>query len=240
MVTFNPDERVEDVMERGSRERTTLTAFFAANADQGRLGVEARKHTYQEFPQYLAYDKTAKAWHVRQARFALGRMYWVSPLAGEWFYLRVLLAVVRGAKSFEDLRSYDGTCFTSFLAACLARGLLEDDGEWHQCLEDACQMQTGFWLRLLFTILLLFCHPSKPDTLWNKFQPHICDDLHYQLQQMGIRQPSTEDVYDYGLHLLDSNLRQAGAASVLCYVHNKADTYQEPHFANGLQCHNHK
>lgn len=73
-----------------------------------------------------------RKWKVRQCRFALGRMYFIKPTAGEQFYLRTLLTVVKGPTSFDDLRRIPGQqqLLPTFYAACLARGLLEDDGEW--------------------------------------------------------------------------------------------------------------
>jgi hypothetical protein len=70
-------------------------------------------------------------------------MAYVTPTAGEKFYLRTLLMVVRGAKSFDDLKTVNGVRCETFQSACLRRGLLEDDGEWRMCLQDAANMQTG-------------------------------------------------------------------------------------------------
>jgi hypothetical protein len=47
-----------------------------------------------------------------------------------------VLTVVKGARSFADLRTYNGVRHPSFLEACIACGLLEDDGEWRQCLSE--------------------------------------------------------------------------------------------------------
>ena len=41
MVTFDPNESIDTVLSRGSQERTTLTAYFEANAHPGALGDEA-------------------------------------------------------------------------------------------------------------------------------------------------------------------------------------------------------
>ena len=70
-------------------------------------------------------------------------MAYVTPTEGEKFYLRTLLMVVRGAKSFDDLKNVNGVHCETFQSACLHRGLLEDDGEWRMCLQDAADIQTG-------------------------------------------------------------------------------------------------
>jgi hypothetical protein len=212
MVTFDPDENIDAILARASHERTTLTAYFEANAHPGDFGVEARKYTYQEFPQHFTWKADGKKWSIRRQRdFAIGRMFFIPPTAGERFYLRTLLTVAKGAKSFEDLRRYNSDePYPTFHAACIARGLLEDDGEWSQCLEEASLMLTGTRLRHLFTTILLFCAPSQPDQLWERFRTHICDDLPYRLHTLGVNNASENEVYDYGLYIIDNILHESG------------------------------
>ena len=173
MVRFDPNEDPQDVLERAANEKTSLTEFFTANRDDGDLGDLARRHTYQEFPQVFVWDKEM-GWKIRKRMFALGRMYFVSPTRGELFYLRTLLTMVKGPTSFEDLRTFEGIIHPSYREACLARGLLEDDGEWRACLQEAAAMRTGARLRRLFATLLLFCNPSRPVDLWQEFRSDIC------------------------------------------------------------------
>ena len=141
-VTFDPDEPAEQIEARAAEEKTTLTAFFHANADPAMAPI-AHELTYQEFPQKFVYKAKAKVWHVHKRGFALGRMHFIPPKSGdELFYLRTLLMVVKGATSFEHLCRFNDTPYSTFYEACLARGLLEDDGEWRQCLLKASYMQT--------------------------------------------------------------------------------------------------
>jgi hypothetical protein len=67
-------------------------------------------------------------------------MYYIHPSAEECFYIRLLLTCVKGATSFKHLRSFEGTEYPTFKEAYIARGLLEDNSEWHQCLEEAKDM----------------------------------------------------------------------------------------------------
>ena len=159
--------------------------------------------TYQEFPQHFVYNEKDKKWTIQKKGFALGQMYFVPPNTNdERFYLRTLLAVVVGPKSYEDLRTFNNILYLTFREACIARGLLADDGEWRQCLLEVSSMQTGVQLRNLFATLLLFCCPSKPELLWNNFCQHICDDLHYRLQCTGCQDPQDVEIFDYGLWLV--------------------------------------
>ena len=141
---------------------TKLTAYFKANAEY----PAARDILYQDFPSKFVWkdigageNKTWK-WAPRQRGFAIGRMYYAHPNSGEHFYLRTLLAAVKGATSFEDLRTVNGVIHPTFHAACLAHGLLEDDNEWRQCLQEAAHMASGHQLCNLFVTILRDCSPS--------------------------------------------------------------------------------
>ncbi|OJA14933.1 hypothetical protein AZE42_13820 [Rhizopogon vesiculosus] len=137
-------------------------------------------------------------------------MYAASPNAGERFYLRLLLTVIKGATSYENLRTVDGTVCNTFKDACQLRGLLDDDGEWIQCLQEAKDMCTGSHLHSLFVIIMVCCNPTSPHELWNHFKDYLCDDLHNRLihPPMNIPEPTQEEVYDYGLYLIDGLLRK--------------------------------
>ena len=115
-----------------------------------------------------------------------------------------------GAKSYEDLLTVDGIVHPTYKAACLAQGLLEDDGEQHQCLTEAAQIQTGKQLCDLFVIILLSQHPTDALALWTSFRDDLCDDFHLRLTVIGVPEPTQAQIYDYGLFLLDLSMKKAG------------------------------
>jgi hypothetical protein len=141
---------------------------------------------------------------------AIGRMYYAHPMAGERFYLRLLLTSVPGATSFEHLRTVRGVLHPTFKQACIAMGLLEDDQEWIQCLQEASAMQTGHQLRHLLITILCDCTPAQPEALWERFKEYICDDLKHALRRRGILDPTDHQVYDYGLYLIERILKTRG------------------------------
>lgn len=217
-IVFDPSANAEHILEYGENKDTALTAFFKANQLPGDVGDLARTLTYQEFPNHFIIQDDnnnpgSKIWQRRQRNtFALGRMIYVGPTAGEKFHLRMLLLVVRGPQSFDDLKTVDGEICQTFHEACVRRGLLEDDGEWEMCLRDAAEIQTGSQLRHLFTTLLLFCTPTQPNILWINFRDKICDDLRHKLYQLGRTNVVQGDIYDFGLHLIDNILHDSGHA----------------------------
>jgi hypothetical protein len=217
MVTWYTSEDQHRVAERADSECSALTEFFMANRASGTDGEDARSLTYQEFPQLFAWKEHKGGgghWSRRtNSLWAIGRMYFVPPTAGERFYVRLLLAVVRGPKSFQDLRTVDGLTFKTFKQACYARGLLQDDSEWAACLADASHMQTGYQLRRLFVSMLLFCSVSDPAGLWQKFKASLCDDIGWRLRMsMQIHEPTNAQIEDYGLYLIHKLLYDQGVS----------------------------
>jgi hypothetical protein len=134
-------------------------------------------HVYQDIPLHFTWDRKNKIWRRRRRDGSIGRIYFVSPTAGERFYLRTLLTTVKGPTSYENLRTFDSVLHPSFHAACLARGLLENDDEWRQCLLKASLTHVGESLRRLFSLILRHCQPSEPHVLWEEFKDNLCDDL---------------------------------------------------------------
>lgn len=228
IVIFRDGQRLQDVLENAANRDTTLTAFFKLNQhpEQATRAV-ANSLLYQEIPSRFTWDKGNKRWKIRgaqrqqgggnggqaqQVKGALGRMYFVGPNGGPRFFLRLLLTSVKGPTSYEDLRTYQGQLYPTDQAACIARGLLDDDEEWAGCLREAATFQTGYQLRRLFSVILIHCHPSDPNKLWQDFRHHTCDDLqHYLQNQPWAPVPlDEEDVYDYGLYLLQQLLEDGG------------------------------
>jgi hypothetical protein len=73
---------------------------------------------------------------MRKRGFAISCIYYAHPTSSELYYLRMLLNCVKGATSYEHLRTMDGRKHDTFKDACIAMGLLVDDNEWDQALEE--------------------------------------------------------------------------------------------------------
>src|SRR5438105_13953126 len=95
-----------------------------------------------------------KRWKKRQHGFKIERLYYVNPTEGERFYLQMLLMIVKGAPTYEDIRTYNGVVYQTFKEACAARGLLSDDKEWYNIFEETANWTTYLELRNLFVIIL--------------------------------------------------------------------------------------
>ncbi|QRV79983.1 ATP-dependent DNA helicase PIF1 [Ceratobasidium sp. AG-Ba] len=220
IIVFRGDDLIQDMI--ANRKDTMLTSYFKLNAHQNQeVRNLARSMVYQEIPSKLLWNKKVHVWNLRRqaaaasphTKGAIGRMYFVGINQGEKFYLRLLLTTVKGATSFEALRTYNGVVHPTFQACFTARGLLEHDGEWAQCLEEASVIKTGYQLRKLFVVILTFGNPTDPLKLWDDYKVHICDDLRHRIVQEGWDIPDITDekVYDNGLYLLEKIVIKAGS-----------------------------
>ncbi|XP_046751314.1 uncharacterized protein LOC124414413 [Diprion similis] len=104
---------------------------------------------FEESNEEITIDKnkesTLLAWFTLnttdiEALPVLSRMYFVSREETERYYLRVLLLHVRGAQSFQDVRTYGSIMYPTYLEAAVARKLVTDDEEWDKCLSEASRV----------------------------------------------------------------------------------------------------
>ena len=178
-VLFCDDDDLGDLINQERIRKTTLTEWFTSN----QLYPEANSLLYIDFPCHWVWNKSQRTWTKRQKGNTIGRMYSISPIAGEQYFLRTLLTVTKGCKSFEDVRTINGQLFPDFKSACLARGLLESDDEWFTCIQEAAFVKTGPQLRQLFIVILIFCEPVNPGQLWERFSLQFFEDFYHRLQQ---------------------------------------------------------
>ena len=92
------------------------------------------------------------------------------------FYLRLLLTHVEAPTSFKDLLCFRDTVYPTYKAACIARGLLQDDSEWENCLQEATVIALPKQIRRLFATLLVFGQPLGPLSLLKSHLDAMSDD----------------------------------------------------------------
>jgi hypothetical protein len=85
---------------------------------------------------------------------------------------------VPGSTSFNDLKSYHNITYNTFQAACVARGLLNDEVEYLECLREASQSRGGKNLRALLVNILAYNCPSNVARIWNELQEDFIEDFH--------------------------------------------------------------
>jgi hypothetical protein len=150
-VVFNTMHDPQIVLNRGEVQRTKLTKFFRMCA----VDENARRFMYQKIPNIM-FGKNKKK-YGRSVREALPLTCCIlqALLKVKAFICKLLLTVVARPHSFEDLRTVDGVIYGTFKDACNAMGLLQGNGEWIQCLEEAVAIRTGTFLHNLFVLIHL-------------------------------------------------------------------------------------
>ena len=73
-----------------------------------------------------------------------------------------------------------GKVCESFKEVCTELGLLKDDREWQQVLEESTGSQLCPQIRELFVVILMFCQPSNPRALFDEFWDTWIDDFEKQ------------------------------------------------------------
>ncbi|XP_076881582.1 uncharacterized protein LOC143529741 [Bidens hawaiensis] len=163
-VIYGPEEDIEDVLTKTSNSVSMFTGRMEANRNYEHV----KRLSYAEFPTQFVWKKTSPPkWVERQSGFAIGRIHAVPASFDEAYYLRILLNKVKGPKCFEDIRTVDGFVCDSFRDACYRRGLLDDDKEYIEAIEEAGHTANGYYLRNLFATMLITSSLSRPDYVWD-------------------------------------------------------------------------
>lgn len=147
---------------------TTLTAFFETCKND----PFAKTLLYPEVLQFYTWNPSNKTFSRRKQGIvvpgtdikesdALGRVFTIHPSNAECFYLRMLLYIVRGPTSFEDLRTVNNEICQTYREACQKYGLVEYDKHWESTLSDAILTCSPSQLQSLFVIILKICALSN-------------------------------------------------------------------------------
>jgi len=81
----------------------------------------------------------------------------------------------------------------TFKATYLARGLLQDDAEWDQCLSETVGVQLPRSLQQLFASLLIYNNVTNPRRLWDKHKGALTEDFLHQARQASGQKASTKE-----------------------------------------------
>ncbi len=215
-VYFKPTK--QDAMAALQRRKITeLTAYFEANAENlycELTGTYATDLRYEEFPHSFVFGEDGDgnmAWKPRQRNpTGVGRMISIHPKKGETFYLRLLLKHRRGATSFDDLRTVDGTLHETYRAACIAMDLTEDDSHWFETMSEAVLVSHASSIRELFANIVLHCEPSEPRAIFDHFKDDMKEDLVRKWSQGMSEDAAEERAYNDLLLFIAEKLAEDG------------------------------
>jgi hypothetical protein len=158
-----------------------FTSWFEAN----KKFPDAKSLTYGQFVSKFVYVKKTKTWKPRKRGYTIGRLVWVPQTAGEIYYLRMMLTVVKGPKTYDSIKIINGFKHETFREACYAMGFLEDDREFISAIKEAHEWGSGTFLRKLFVMMLLSGSMNRPDHVWNKTKKWLCDGILYKQRMIA-------------------------------------------------------
>ena len=223
VVLFQPSD-AHDVARQGSPV-TKLTAYFSLN----QTDPEARTILYPDIYKYYQWEHNS--WVRRRANRSrmhtmdqlqddsttacsdmIGRIPVITLNArqSELYFLRMLLYHKVGATSFQDMRTFEGEVQATYQEVCKKMGLIDDENEIDQVMEEAAPMCFGSQLRYLFTAILIFIRPSNPLTFWQRHTVSFCQDL---MHRAGATEPTAEVVNEVLLDIQEFLERSGFALS---------------------------
>ncbi|GBP02221.1 hypothetical protein EVAR_87047_1 [Eumeta japonica] len=118
--------------------------------------------------------------------------------------------------SFQHLRTVNGVIFQTYQGACKELGLLEGDEHWQNTMSDAIISEPATKLRELFTTILIFCQPSDPLELWNKFRDALCEDILNRMrnENQDMTLAYNDDIYNDGLIIIEDKIHEISDKSL--------------------------
>ncbi|XP_076912145.1 uncharacterized protein LOC143570361 [Bidens hawaiensis] len=164
-VIYGTEDDIDNVLEKTD---TVASSMFELWMKCNSVDREARKLTYSEFPTKFVWHDKPRGWQRRKTGFSIGRIHAVSPAFGEAYFLRVLLNRVKGPKTFEEIHTVNDHTYPTFRDACYSLGLLDDDTEYIEGIEEASITGTA----------------SRPEHVWNSTWKLLSDEIIYRQRKL--------------------------------------------------------
>ncbi|XP_020963983.1 uncharacterized protein LOC110265361 [Arachis ipaensis] len=171
-VLYEDHQLIENVIDAAVSKDSMFIGWFKANKNFDL----APTLTYAEMPSFFVWDKQGYMWRPRKQGNVIGRLTHIPHSHGKEYYLRMLLNYQKGCQTFADVRSVGGIVYDTFKEACYALGLLQDDREFIDSLNEASAWALPNYIRRLFAMLLMSNNIVRPDMVWEKCWQHCVDN----------------------------------------------------------------
>ncbi len=214
-VLFNTMQEMQEAAV--AQPDTKLTAYFQFMQSEGELAADI---AYYEILQFTTWNGKEKRWQWRsktrgpgfidekgrKVYMHLGRIPFFTPNREdqERFYLRMLL-LERPAPSFEALRTVDGVTLDTFKEACVKLGLLDDDNEQDEIMQEVATCLMPAAIRRTFVSILLYITPTDCPAFFEKHLKTLSEDIRHELH---LSEEEEED------ELLKDHVRQMTLAKI--------------------------
>ncbi|GJS08334.1 hypothetical protein Tco_0365130 [Tanacetum coccineum] len=210
-VVYEADDDISDAINKPSVASLKFLGWMECN----KTNDLAKTLTYVEFPTKFVWKAEEKVWQERKRGYAIGRIHYVPPSIGEAYYLRVLLHKQKGPEDWDKIKEVNDIVHPTYRDACYAMGLLDDDREYIDAIEEANSWACGEYVRKVFARLLTSNTVSRPDHVWNETWRLMCDDIEYEQREL-LNYPELElrdtHLKNLCLQSIDSILRTNGSS----------------------------
>ena len=194
-VIFCPDDDSNDIQDACDNSTSTLLQWFELNKSD----PAARCIRYTRIPEHYTWLATDRVWQRRKEgreTMSIGRTLSVSHRNQELFALRRLLDVVVGATDWADLLTVDGTIYSTFQAACGARGMLHEDADAIAAFQSVtatnCSLDA---MRREFALLLLHRSCQNAVALFDMFADDLCENGNVTPHSYASALYAVEDIF---------------------------------------------
>ena len=105
--------------------------------------------------------------------------------------MRMLLLTVPSPKSFDDLKTVEGELCETYEAACAKLGLIENDEEIYNTMDEVVDRNFGSALIHMFATILLHCKVQRPEEFFDKYKTELCRHL---MKKDRVKEPRQDHI----------------------------------------------